>query len=172
MAQPKREDIATIQTHRIEYLPIVNWEYDRKYDWPHRKFGYEDPSVLFGGLHEKFNTVQSAILDPESWHIDVCAVGAIATSRDEFHSLLQQRMNDRYEELRQMWDETRMHMASNPVAMENHPRDDLVWGNFLNISQHYSLDSLIKYFYAYVRDSARSTPEREHDLAGMQSSER
>lgn len=79
--------------------PRVDVDEEPQYRWPSWRVGHELED-LFGELHEQFNTVPIFIQDPDAFHHDVAELASDAPSKAEFHTRLQERRNQRLEELR------------------------------------------------------------------------
>ena len=67
---------------------------DPGWSWPAWKFGMKRDD-LFSKLHGEYNTVLSAIQDPEAFHHDVWEISRDATTTDEFHRLMASRQRRR-----------------------------------------------------------------------------
>lgn len=66
--------------------------------WPFWKFGLQKDD-LTTTLHDRFNTIPSAIQDPEAFHHDVYELSTRASTLDEFERLMEERKKLRLEEL-------------------------------------------------------------------------
>ncbi|RSM02853.1 hypothetical protein CEP52_007756 [Fusarium oligoseptatum] len=81
--------------------PRVNFEEQAEYRWPFWKLGLEEDD-LFGDLHERFNTVPMFIQDPNAFHRDVNEIARKSLNQQDFYSRLQQRRDQRLNELKDM----------------------------------------------------------------------
>ncbi|GAO19336.1 hypothetical protein UVI_02008660 [Ustilaginoidea virens] len=79
--------------------PRVDFDHQPEYQWPAwlADHSLED---LFGELHDKFSTIPIFIQDPIAFHTDVAQLAGEASSRDDFLAALEERKNQRLEELR------------------------------------------------------------------------
>ena len=68
-------------------------DYRLEYWWDAGKFGLE-PEALFTSLYAKYNTFTGAILDPDSFLLDVTEACEKASSKSEFLSCLDERSKD------------------------------------------------------------------------------
>lgn len=66
--------------------------------WPFWKFGLQKDD-LNTTLHDRYNTIPSAIQDPEAFHHDVYELSTRASTLDEFEQLMEDRKKLRLEEL-------------------------------------------------------------------------
>ncbi|KAI0530428.1 hypothetical protein GGR58DRAFT_493462 [Xylaria digitata] len=164
----------TIQNHLWHHTPQPNWDEERGWDWPFRKFGYESPDILFTDLHAQFNSISCAIQDPYGWHIDVCDIANEAKTRSEFLFLLQKRQEERFNELHKAWRQTRSSLVGNPDLLYSNQKIHDLWLRFVRISRNYSYDAFIGFFGAFAEcetepDQLEFNPsgpdsERENEL--------
>lgn len=150
----------TIETHREVHTPLVHPIFDDEWRWPHWKVGYNDPDVLFGALHEEFNTLKCAIQDPYAWHHDVCDIANTARNQEEFLTLLKQRQKERFDEIQGVWRETKALLTAQPSRWKRPPEMPVLWGYFIRLARNFSYDSLVSYFSSYIVDDV-SRPSRQ-----------
>ncbi|RMJ15129.1 hypothetical protein BHE90_002693 [Fusarium euwallaceae] len=81
--------------------PRVNFEEQAEYRWPFWKLGLQEDD-LFGDLHERFNTVPMFIQDPDAFHHDVNEIARQSLNKEDLYSRLQQRRDQRLDELKDM----------------------------------------------------------------------
>jgi len=117
---------------------------DPCWSWPHWKFGLRRDD-LFTKLHDQYNTVPSAILDPEAFHHDVYEISNEASSPDEFHRLLQDRKEQRLRELNDSLESAAFEIIGNPELVGTEQ-----WQHALQLFRTKSLDSLVRYFASYL----------------------
>ncbi|OAA51926.1 hypothetical protein NOR_00519 [Metarhizium rileyi] len=79
--------------------PRVDFDEEPQYRWPSWRVGHKLED-LFGELHEQFNTIPIFIQDPDAFHHDVAELAGDTQSKTEFLRRLQERRNQRLEELR------------------------------------------------------------------------
>ncbi|GAP88284.1 hypothetical protein SAMD00023353_3000820 [Rosellinia necatrix] len=147
----------TIQNHLSRHTPLVNWAVDDTWKWPNWKIGY-DADTLFNELHAEFNSIQCAIQDPHSWHLDVCEIAVRADNRDEFRQLLRKRQEERYEEIQRAWDRTRAVLTGDSMRWDVPQKRHTLWLRLAQISRHFSYNSILRYFSSYVNDESDPTP--------------
>ncbi|KAK3392782.1 hypothetical protein B0H63DRAFT_1651 [Podospora didyma] len=117
---------------------------DPCWSWPHWKFGLKRDD-LFTKLHDQYNTIPSSIQDPEAFHHDVFEVSQIATSTDEFHSLLGERKQLRLRELNESLESAAFEIIANPSLIGTEQ-----WQHAVQLFRTKSLDSLVRYFASYL----------------------
>ncbi|KAK0731916.1 hypothetical protein B0H67DRAFT_90411 [Lasiosphaeris hirsuta] len=117
---------------------------DPCWSWPHWKFGLKR-SDLFTKLHDQYNTVPSAIQDPEAFHHDVYEISNEATSADDFHRLLQDRKEQRLRELNNSLESAAFEIIANPSLIGTEQ-----WQHAVQLFRTKSLDSLVRYFASYL----------------------
>lgn len=117
---------------------------DPCWSWPHWKFGLRRDD-LFTKLHDQYNTVPSAIQDPEAFHHDVYEISNEASSTDDFHRLLQDRKEQRLRELNDSLESAAFEIIGNPDLVGTEQ-----WQHALQLFRTKSLDSLVRYFASYL----------------------
>jgi len=117
---------------------------DLCWSWPHWKFGLKR-NDLFTKLHDQYNTVPSAIQDPEAFHHDVYEISHEATSTDDFHRLLQDRKEQRLRELNESLESAAFEIIANPSLIGTEQ-----WQHAVQLFRTKSLDSLVRYFASYL----------------------
>ncbi|KAK1752650.1 hypothetical protein QBC47DRAFT_389025 [Echria macrotheca] len=120
---------------------------DPCWGWPHWKFGLKRDD-LFTKLHDQYNTVPSAIQDPEAFHHDVFEISNQATSTDEFHRLLQDRKEQRLRELNESLESAAFEIIANPSLIGTEQ-----WQYAVQLFRTKSLDSLVRYYASYLPQS-------------------
>lgn len=117
---------------------------DPCWSWPHWKFGLKRED-LFTKLHDQYNTIPSAIQDPEAFHHDVFEISNEATSADEFHRLLKDRKEQRLHELNQTLESAAIEIIGNPSFIGSEQ-----WQYAAQLFRTKSLDSIVRYFSSYL----------------------
>lgn len=112
--------------------------------WPFWKFGLKRDD-LNTTLHDRFNTVPSAIQDPEAFHHDVYELSTQACTLDEFERLMEERKKLRLEELNGMLENASFEIVGNPSLIGTEQ-----WQYALQLFRTKSLDSLVRYFASYL----------------------
>ncbi|KUI55852.1 hypothetical protein VP1G_03221 [Cytospora mali] len=112
--------------------------------WPFWKFGLKSDD-LNTTLHDRFNTVPSAIQDPEAFHHDVYELSTEANTLDEFERLMEERKKLRLEELNGMLENASFEIIGNPSLIGTEQ-----WQYALQLFRTKSLDSLVRYFASYL----------------------
>lgn len=131
--------------------------------WPFWKFGLQKDD-LTTTLHDRFNTIPSAIQDPEAFHHDVYELSTRASTLDEFERLMEDRKKLRLEELngkgyeRQarrgtqltisltgMLEDASFEIIGNPSLIGTEQ-----WQYAIQLFRTKSLDSLVRYFSSYL----------------------
>ncbi|KAK4446357.1 hypothetical protein QBC34DRAFT_305040 [Podospora aff. communis PSN243] len=136
---------------------------DPCWSWPHWKFGLKR-NDLFTKLHDQYNTVPSAIQDPEAFHHDVYEISHEATSTDEFHRLLQDRKEQRLRELNESLESAAFEIIANPSLIGTEQ-----WQHAVQLFRTKSLDSLVRYYASYLpQDHPWHNPSRS--LSGSETS--
>ncbi|KAI0194250.1 hypothetical protein F4808DRAFT_338388 [Astrocystis sublimbata] len=151
-------------------LPEPNYVTETEWRWPWYKFKMY-PEALFTTLHERFNTHTLALQEPAAFLADVRETANNSATRDEFYAALQERRDQRKEELKEAWLDTATCIISNPIGMDcacrsqKSPADDFShidferWGAFVDLAKSMSFDMLVCFFDGYARD------ERKRQLA-------
>ncbi|KAK3338641.1 hypothetical protein B0T25DRAFT_599397 [Lasiosphaeria hispida] len=98
---------------------------DPCWSWPHWKFGLKR-SDLFTKLHDQYNTVPSAIQDPEAFHHD-------------------DRKEQRLRELNNSLESAAFEIIANPSLIGTEQ-----WQHAVQLFRTKSLDSLVRYFASYL----------------------
>lgn len=112
--------------------------------WPFWKFGLKRDDLITT-LHDRFNTVPSAIQDPEAFHHDVYELSTQACDLDEFECLMEERKNLRLKELNGMLEDASFEIVGNPSLIGTEQ-----WQYALQLFRTKSLDSLVRYFASYL----------------------
>lgn len=112
--------------------------------WPFWKFGLKGDD-LNTTLHDRFNTVPSAIQDPEAFHHDVYELSTQAYTLDEFERLMEERKQLRLKELNGMLENASFEIVGNPSLIGTEQ-----WQYALQLFRTKSLDSLVRYFSSYL----------------------
>lgn len=115
--------------------------------WPFWKFGLKQ-SDLHTTLHEKYNTVPSAIQDPEAFHHDVFELSTRADTRGEFEELMEERKTQRLKELNSMLEDASFEIVGCPRLIGTDQ-----WVHAVQLFRTKSLDSLVRYFASYLPDN-------------------
>ncbi|KAI0466047.1 hypothetical protein F4859DRAFT_498655 [Xylaria cf. heliscus] len=159
-------DNPTPEDHRRLHVPFINWEYDdSKWKWPHFKFGYKR-DVLFQSLHAEFNCMAFAIQDPFSWYCDVHELSTASESREEFETALRKRRDERFKEIDAAWRTTVTELILNTRLWEDPKMDRLIrWDTFIDMSRHFSFDSILTHFGNYLPESRSSAPDERSAAA-------
>ncbi|KAK3936418.1 hypothetical protein QBC46DRAFT_395137 [Diplogelasinospora grovesii] len=128
---------------------------DPAWSWPFWKFGLKGDD-LFTKLHDQYNTFPSSIQDPEAFHHDVYEISHEASTTDEFYRLLQDRKQQRLQELNETLESAAFEIIANPSLIGTDQ-----WQHAVQLFRTKSLDSLVRYFASYLPDDHpwhRSTP--------------
>lgn len=112
--------------------------------WPFWKFGLQKDD-LTTTLHDRFNTIPSAIQDPEAFHHDVYELSTRASTLDEFEQLMEERKKLRLEELNGMLEDASFEIIGNPSLIGTEQ-----WQYAIQLFRTKSLDSLVRYFSSYL----------------------
>ncbi|KAL2125552.1 hypothetical protein VTJ04DRAFT_1917 [Mycothermus thermophilus] len=131
------------------YIPTPGWRRvddpgDSCWTWPFWKFGFKRDD-LFGSLHDHYNTIASPILDPEAFHHDVYEISQKASTKDEFHQLLQARKEQRLRELNETLESAAFEIIANPSLIGTEQ-----WKHAVQLFRTKSLDSLVRYYASYL----------------------
>ncbi|KAI0198213.1 hypothetical protein F4808DRAFT_472986 [Astrocystis sublimbata] len=155
----------TIQNHQSLHTPQPECVTKYQWWWPFYKFGFASPAVLFTELHAEYNSISIAIQDPQGWHLDVNEIANIAETREQFLTLLRERQDERFAELRATWEKTRTQLVADPTQWNEAPERSKQWFNFVRCSRNFSYDAFLSYFGAWVKDESKTTralTENEH----------
>ncbi|KAK3329224.1 hypothetical protein B0H66DRAFT_596821 [Apodospora peruviana] len=120
---------------------------DISWSWPHWKFGLKRDD-LFSKLHDQYNTFPSSIQDPEAFHHDVYEISNEATTTDEFYRLLQDRKQQRLQELNESLQSAAFEIIANPRLIGTDQ-----WQHAAQLFRTKSLDSLVRYFASYLPET-------------------
>lgn len=112
--------------------------------WPFWKFGLQKDD-LTTTLHDRYNTIPSAIQDPEAFHHDVYELSTRASTLDEFERLMEDRKKLRLEELNGMLEDASFEIIGNPSLIGTEQ-----WQYAIQLFRTKSLDSLVRYFSSYL----------------------
>jgi hypothetical protein len=128
---------------------VADLDEDYEFHWPCWRVGV-DMEDLFGDLHERFNTAPMFIQDPESFHKDVCDVASHASSKEDFYERMQQRRDDRLDELKSFIKQIDLFAVSGFFPLEErHARP------FRRIRRWASLDCLVAFFASFLGPNKR-----------------
>lgn len=123
--------------------------------WPFWKFGLKQ-SDLHTTLHEKYNTIPSAIQDPEAFHHDVYELSTRADTRGEFEELMEERKMQRLKELNTMLEDASFEIIGCPRLIGTDQ-----WVHAVQLFRTKSLDSLVRYFASYLPDDHPWHPDSD-----------
>ena len=112
--------------------------------WPAWKFGMKRDAI-YTTLHDRYNTFQSTIQDPDAFQHDVHEIASEAASTAEFHHLLGQRRELRLNELNDSLESASYEIIANPMLVGTKQ-----WEHALQLFRTRSLDSLVRYFASYL----------------------
>ncbi|KAK4210644.1 hypothetical protein QBC37DRAFT_29134 [Rhypophila decipiens] len=115
--------------------------------WPYWKFGLKREDLLTK-LHDQYNTFPSSIQDPEAFHHDVYEISTEATSTDEFYRLLEERKQQRLQELNESLQSAAFEIIANPNFIGTEQ-----WHHAVQLFRTKSLDSLVRYFASYLPET-------------------
>jgi hypothetical protein len=118
----------------------------RKWRWPAAKFNMRQDD-LFKALHARHNTFPFGIQGSAAFHRDVCELGKVATTTDEFHRLLDERKNLKLTELDRSFDTAAAILTDDPTQTANHH-----WDHILQLFKDRSYDALVEYFASYIKE--------------------
>jgi hypothetical protein len=121
---------------------------DPGWAWPYWKFKGFQRSDLFTTLHTKYNTVSSPIQDPEAFHHDVYEISNMASTAEEFYTLLDERKEMRLQELNNALESASFEIIGNPKLIGTQQ-----WQYAIQLFRTRSLDSLVRYFASYLPDA-------------------
>lgn len=130
--------------------------------WPYWKFGLKQ-NDLHDSLHIKYNTISSAIQDPEAFHHDVYELSTRADTLSEFEQLMEERKALRLKELNSMLEDASFQIVGCPRLIGTDQ-----WPLAVQLFRTRSLDSLVRYFASYLPDE--HPWYRESDSAGSNAS--
>lgn len=114
--------------------------------WPYWKFGLKQ-NDLHESLHTKYNTILSAIQDPEAFHHDVYELSTRADTLSEFEQLMEERKTLRLKELNSMLEDASFQIVGCPRLIGTDQ-----WPLAVQLFRTRSLDSLVRYFASYLPD--------------------
>lgn len=112
--------------------------------WPYWKFGLKQ-NDLHDSLHTKYNTISSAIQDPEAFHHDVYELSTRADTLSEFERLMEERKALRLKELNSMLEDASFQIIGCPRLIGTDQ-----WPLAVQLFRTRSLDSLVRYFASYL----------------------
>lgn len=130
--------------------------------WPYWKFGLKQ-NDLHDSLHTKYNTIFSAIQDPEAFHHDVYELSTRADTLSEFEQLMEERKALRLKELNSMLEDASFQIVGCPRLIGTDQ-----WPLAVQLFRTRSLDSLVRYFASYLPDE--HPWYRDSDSAGSNAS--
>ncbi|KAI0443966.1 hypothetical protein F4803DRAFT_573841 [Xylaria telfairii] len=151
----------TPDDNRRLHVPCINWDHEcHSWKWRHWKFGYK-ADVLFESLHAEFNCMAFAIQDPFSWYCDVSELLEASKSRDEFETALRKRRDERFKEIWAAWRQTTTELVLRPPLWEDPQMNrDNRWNTFIELSRHFSFDSILTHFGNYLPESRPKPDEK------------
>lgn len=126
---------------------------------------------LFTELHDQYNTIPNPIQDKVAFHHDVYEISSRACSKDEFHSLMAKRKEQRIDELNKSLELASVKIISNPSLIGTDQ-----WALAIQLFRERSLDALVGYFSSYLpesyweSDSDTLREESEHSSTSSRSS--
>ncbi|RSL78392.1 hypothetical protein CEP51_008268 [Fusarium floridanum] len=129
--------------------PRVNFEEQAEFRWPFWKLGLKEDD-LFGDLHERFNTVPMFIQDPDAFHRDVNEIARQSLDKKDFYSRLQQRRDQRLDELKDMDEKIGALHLSGYNRLTNDQRF-----HRLRLECFASLDCLVAFFASFLTPNER-----------------
>ncbi|KAL8285718.1 hypothetical protein RB597_002677 [Gaeumannomyces tritici] len=115
--------------------------------WPFWKFGLKKDDLVTT-LQDQYNTIPSSIQDPEAFHHDVFELSHAASSTAEFHSLMSERKQQRLRELNDTLQSASCEIIANPSLIGTGQ-----WQHAIQLFRTRSLDSLVRYFAAYLPEN-------------------
>lgn len=114
--------------------------------WPYWKFGLKQ-NDLHDSLHTRYNTILTAIQDPEAFHHDVYELSTRATTLSEFERLMDERKSLRLKELDTMLEDASFQIVGCPSLIGTEQ-----WPLAVQLFRTKSFDSLVRYFASYLPD--------------------
>lgn len=114
--------------------------------WPYWKFGMKQ-NDLHDALHVKYNTILTAIQDPEAFHHDVYELSTRADTFSEFEQLMDERKTLRLKELDSMLEDASFQIVGCPKLIGTDQ-----WPLAVQLFRTKSFDSLVRYFASYLPD--------------------
>lgn len=114
--------------------------------WPYWKFGMKQ-NDLHDSLHIKYNTISTAIQDPEAFHHDVYELSTRADTFSEFEQLMTERKTLRLKELDDMLEDASLQIVGCPNLIGTDQ-----WPLAVQLFRTKSFDSLVRYFASYLPD--------------------
>ncbi|KAI0191335.1 hypothetical protein F4808DRAFT_465447 [Astrocystis sublimbata] len=142
--------------HNIDWEGIDN---DPLWGWPNHKFKYKEEDI-FESLHAEFNSMAFAIQDPLHWFYDVHELSSTSETREEFEAALRNRRDERFKQIEQSWRSIVMELILKPTLWENPQMDrSKRWNSLIDISHHFSFDSIVAHFAHYSSHRPDADPE-------------
>ncbi|KAK7226731.1 hypothetical protein V2G26_014734 [Clonostachys chloroleuca] len=136
----------------------VDWDQDRNWIWPAWKFDY-DLEEIFTTLHYQHNTIEIPLQDFTGFFYDVHAAANEASTREEFHRLLDQRKKQRTKELLNAFDDTTIHLTGKPSLLGRE-----LWGPAVTFFRHCSMSALVMFWSRFLtEDLAKLIRERREE---------
>ncbi|KAH8649323.1 hypothetical protein BX600DRAFT_366632, partial [Xylariales sp. PMI_506] len=117
---------------------------DTDWSWPAWKFGMTQDQ-LFTNLHDQYNTIPSAIQDPQSFHRDVYEISNAVSTVGELDLQLSERKGQRLRELNNVLELASYEIIANPNLIGTEQ-----WQYAVHLFRSRSLDSLVQYFASYL----------------------
>ncbi|KAI1176514.1 hypothetical protein F4777DRAFT_270159 [Nemania sp. FL0916] len=129
--------------------PHIDWLRERQWHWKYSKFGMQ-PDELFTTLHKRCNTWTAQLQSWEAFHHDVWEMSDAAKTKEEFLQNLDQRSQQRLDEMINAWD------AFMPALFTDQGRlEDEQWKAAVQFVRSKSFDTLLGFFFSFVSPSDR-----------------
>jgi hypothetical protein len=96
----------------------IDFTEENEFLWPAWKFDMK-AEEFYLGLHDQYNTLRIPIQSQPAFHLDVNELSTIASTRDEFHSLMVQRSQERFEEIREAIRTISLSLVMSPSQFPN-----------------------------------------------------
>ncbi|KAJ3492294.1 hypothetical protein NLG97_g5434 [Lecanicillium saksenae] len=119
---------------------------DLEWTWPAWKFGLKMDDQ-FKQLQEAYNTIPSAIQNPQAFHLDLLEIATKATTKEELYKELAIRKQKRILELNRSLESLSCEIVANPNLLAVSQ-----WQHAVQIFRTGSLDSLVEYFASYLTE--------------------
>ncbi|RCI13012.1 hypothetical protein L249_0467 [Ophiocordyceps polyrhachis-furcata BCC 54312] len=133
--------------------------------WPAWKFGLRRDD-LFTTLHDRYNTFNFTIQNPEAFYLDVSEIAHDADTADDFYRLLNLRRKQRLSELNESLKTVACEIVGNPRLMA-----DEQWQHALQLFRAKSYDSIVRYFASYLPDNHDDFNDAQSTSSGSSSSD-
>ncbi|KAI1739810.1 hypothetical protein F4680DRAFT_136264 [Xylaria scruposa] len=109
-----------------------------QFHWPAWKFGMT-MHELWQDLHDEYNTLRIPIQCQRAFHLDVKELATKASTREEFFRLMDERSQDRFEEVKQAVEDISMDFIGDPGRFTN----EGLWRPFLDFARATSAADLV-----------------------------